>query len=59
MKNLGKKLVVVLVVVFGSLALGSCTDTSKEVEELSQQNELQLIEPGNDGTIETEDPEEE
>ncbi|CAL2091761.1 conserved exported hypothetical protein [Tenacibaculum sp. 190524A05c] len=54
MKNLGKKLVVVLVVVFGSLALTSCEDYNEKNIDHSEINTT----PGNNGDLDTE-PEEE
>ncbi len=58
MKNLVKKAVLVLVVVFGLITCTSCTDSAEQLEEL-QNEELQLVEKDDDGTIDNGEIEEE
>ncbi|CAM1350962.1 hypothetical protein [Tenacibaculum halocynthiae] len=52
-----KNLRTILAVVFCMVVLTSCTDNSlEEIEQNERQNNIQLIEPGDDGES---DPEEE
>lgn len=57
MKNLSKKLVLVVVLIVGGFALNSCTDnTTEQIEEISS-NELQLIDKEELGGDQDEDEE--
>ncbi|CAM1343757.1 hypothetical protein [Tenacibaculum amylolyticum] len=58
MKNLSKKLVLVVVLIIGAFALNSCTDnTIEQIEEISN-NDIQLIENEEAGDDEDEEQQE-
>ncbi|WP_435261463.1 hypothetical protein [Tenacibaculum sp. nBUS_03] len=53
-----KNLRTILAVVFCMVVLTSCTDNSlEEIEQNERQNNIQLIEPGDDGVPEPEEEE--
>ncbi len=51
-----KKVATILVCVFSLIVLTNCTDQSTKLEErIEFEHELQLVDPKNDGTIDSED----
>ncbi len=55
-----KKVALILMVVCNVVLLTGCTDQSKELEErIEIENEQQLVDPSNNGTIDDDDHREE
>ncbi|CAL2095921.1 conserved exported protein of unknown function [Tenacibaculum sp. 190524A02b] len=51
-----KKVTLIISAIIGMLVLASCTDNTLEEVESREQQRVQFIEPGDDGTIKDSDP---